>query len=368
MSNSFGNNIKISIFGQSHSDAIGVVIDNLPAGIKIDMQNIKDFMKRRAPGNSVYSTPRKEEDIPKIISGVFNDMTCGAPLCAIIENKNTRSQDYDLLKDIPRPAHADYTAYAKYNGHWDYRGGGHFSGRLTAPLCFAGAIVLQILNEKYGIKIAARIKSICDIEDDEIDTVKIDESILNKFRECDFSLFNKAKQTPMQNRIMSALKDNDSVGGIIECFAINVPIGVGSPMFEGIEGKLANIIYGIPAVKGVEFGSGFAGTRLRGSQNNDGFIFKEYNEINDRVILETKSNNHGGILGGISTGMPIVVRAAIKPTPSIEKTQNSVSLSKHENVELSIKGRHDPCIVPRAVPCIESAVAIGLYDLILANN
>lgn len=332
MSSIIGDNIKISIWGQSHSDAIGVTIDGLPAGIKIDIKKLSEFLKRRAPGQDKYSTPRKEADLPEFLSGLVDDTTCGAPLCAIIKNTNTKSSDYKNITDIPRPAHADYTAHIKYNGFNDVAGGGHFSGRLTAPLCIAGGICLQIL-ESMGIKISARIKSIGGEED----TQKA------------YELIDKARE------------NLDSVGGIIECVAENVPVGLGDPMFDGMENRISRIVFGIPAIKGIEFGNGFLCASLNGSENNDAFYI-------DNGMVKTKTNNHGGILGGITSGMPIVFRVAVKPTPSIAIEQDSISLTKNENAKLTIHGRHDPCIVPRAVPCVEAACAIAILDAYYENN
>lgn len=332
MSSTTGENIKISIWGQSHSQAIGVTIDGLPAGIKIDTEKLQSFLDRRAPGQSKYTTPRKEGDKVEFLSGLVNSTTCGAPLCATIKNTNTRSQDYNNIMDTPRPAHADYTAHIKYNGFNDVSGGGHFSGRLTAPLCIAGGICIQILEE-MGIKINAHIKSIGKETDPEKQLDVIEKARMN----C------------------------DSVGGIIECEATNVPVGWGDPMFGGLENKISGVVFGIPAIKGIEFGNGFLCADIFGSENNDEFYIDENGQI------KTRTNNHGGILGGISSGMPIVFRVAVKPTPSISKTQNSISLSKNENTKLEINGRHDPCIAIRAVPCVEAACAIALYDAYLED-
>jgi len=327
MASIYGQNIKISIFGQSHSEAIGVVIDGLPPGFAIDFDKLEAFMQRRAPGRSEHSTKRSEPDVPEFLSGLNADgVTCGAPLCAVIRNTDTRSQDYDKLRDVPRPGHADYTAHVKYGGHHDIRGGGHFSGRLTAPLCVAGGICIQLL-EREGIEVAAHIASIGGNAD-------------NPYVE-----------------IESAKRDDDSVGGVIECVATGVPTGLGEPMFDGVENRIASIVFGIPAVRGIEFGNGFDAARLCGSENNDAFLM-------DGDAVKTRTNNHGGILGGITSGMPLKFRVAIKPTPSIASEQDSVSLSERKDVKLKIIGRHDPCIVPRAVPCVEAAAAIAIYDML----
>ncbi len=357
MSSVFGKNIKVNIFGQSHSKAIGVTIDGLPSGFKIDFEELQDFLNRRAPGNSDFATARKESDIPEFLSGLVGDVTCGSPLTAVIYNQNTRSNDYNNIIDIPRPGHADFTAQMKYKGTQDVAGGGHFSGRLTAPVCIAGGIVKQILAKK-GIQIFAHISSIKDIYDDSFDKVNPDINQLKLTCSKNFAVFNEAKGERMLETIQQAKQNGDSVGGTIECVVLGLEAGIGNPMFDGLENKISSAIFGVPAVKGIEFGNGFELTKLFGSANNDEFYF-ENNEV------KTKTNNHGGILGGISSGMPLYFKVAIKPTPSIAKTQNSISFSKKENVKLEIKGRHDPCIVPRAVPAIEAVTAIAIYDALL---
>ncbi len=353
MSSMTGKNIKISVFGQSHSQAIGVVIDGLPTGIKLDIEKIHKFMARRAPGNNAFSTSRKEADTPEILSGLADGYTCGAPLCTVIRNTNTRSGDYSNLKDCPRPSHADFAANIKYNGFNDVAGGGHFSGRLTAPLCFAGAVCIQVL-EKSGIDIKAHIYSIADVSDTPFDLVNITkENIAEK----DFPVIDDIQGKKMQEKILEAKSQADSVGGIIECAITGVKAGHGSPMFDGVENIIAKNIFGVPAVKGIEFGNGFDCTRLLGSKNNDQYRIKDGNVV-------TQTNNSGGITGGITTGMPIVFRTAMKPTPSIGTEQKSVSLSRNENADLVINGRHDPCIVQRAVPVIEAVAAISILDII----
>ena len=353
---SWGENVKISIFGESHGPAIGVVIDGLPAGQKIDMQDVYLQMSRRAPGKDRAATPRLEKDIPRVLSGMLDDTTTGAPLCAVIENTNTRSGDYKNIMTVPRPAHADYTAFLRYNGFSDIRGGGHFSGRLTAPLVFAGAVCRQIL-EKKGIKIAAHISSVGDIEDSRFDPCNIDDELIERLAGSTFGLIDQKTEDPMRALIEDCRQNGDSIGGTIECAVKGMPGGIGSPMFYGIENVISSIVFGIPAVKGIEFGAGFDAAKMRGSQNNDEFYYD-----GDRV--KTKTNNHGGILGGISSGMPIIFRAAIKPTPSISMEQNSVDLSEKKQAVLDVHGRHDPCIVVRAVPVIEAAAAIAVINLI----
>lgn len=355
MASQTGEKLKVSIFGQSHSEAIGVVIDGLPAGFKIDMEKLSVFLSRRAPGSGAHTTSRKEADIPRFISGVVDDVTCGSPVCAIIENTNTRSKDYSNLRETPRPGHADYTAFVKYGTSHDIRGGGHFSGRLTACLCIAGGICLQYL-ESRGIKIAAHVSEIAGVADKrfnavapELDSVMLDAPI---------AVLDAAAGERMMEEILAAKAELDSVGGMIECAAVGVPAGIGEPMFDGIENNIAKTVFGIPAVKGIEFGAGFASAGIRGSENNDAFRMD-----GDKVVTET--NNHGGALGGISSGMPIIFRAAIKPTPSIARKQKSIALSKGEKTELQVVGRHDPCIVPRAVPVMEAAMAVAICDMML---
>ncbi|MBR6408475.1 MAG: chorismate synthase [Clostridia bacterium] len=356
MSSVYGKNIKISIFGQSHSEAIGVVIDGLPSGFEIDIGALNAFMARRAPGKNNWSTARSEPDEPQIVSGVVGGKTCGAPLCALICNKDTRSKDYESLKNKPRPGHADFTSWIKTGGAADFRGGGHFSGRLTAPLCFAGAICLQML-EKRGVTVGAHIASVGNARDVGFDPVYITASELKAVSGKEFPVIDDSAAAAMKEVILQAGSGLDSVGGIIECCAVGLPAGLGDPMFDGVENRIAQAVFAIPAVKGVEFGSGFGSADMRGSQSNDEFYF-------DGEKIKTRTNNHGGVLGGITSGMPLVFRAAFKPTPSIARQQNTVDIAERKNVKLEIKGRHDPCIVPRAVPCVEAAAAIVLADMI----
>ena len=330
MSNTIGDLFRITIWGQSHAPAIGVTIEGLPSGFTPDMDKLQSFLQRRAPGNGPFSTPRKEEDRPEFIAGLVNGTTCGAPLTAVIRNNNTRSGDYDTMRRIPRPGHADYTAFIKYGESRDVAGGGQFSGRLTAPLCVAGGLALQLL-EKENITVSARIISIAGETDPE----------------------------KMAEKMQAARDTGDSVGGIIECCCEGVPPGVGEPMFGGMENRISQAVFGIPAVKGIEFGSGFGSASLRGSENNDPYF------IDGSGNICTRTNHAGGILGGITTGMPIVMRAAVKPTPSVAIEQDSVDLTTGQAAKLVVKGRHDPCIVPRAVPCVEAAVAIAVYDALL---
>lgn len=356
MSGVWGKNIKLSIFGESHGAALGITIDGLPSGVQLDLEYIKKEMNRRAPGNSALSTPRKEGDKFEILSGFFNDRTTGTPLCAIIRNSDQHSKDYTQLKYNVRPSHADYTGYVKYKGFNDYRGGGHFSGRITAPLVFAGAVAKQLLKEK-GIIIGSHIKSIGNVQDDAFNSTDIDADSLEMLLSEDFPVLNKEALPEMTGKILDAKKALDSVGGVIETAVINIPAGVGSPFFDSLESELAHIIFSIPAVKGLEFGSGFDITKLKGSEANDEFYAENGN-------IKTKTNNNGGILGGITSGMPVVFRTAFKPTPSIARLQHTVDIETLENVDLEIHGRHDPCIVPRAVPVVEAAAALAVLDLI----
>lgn len=354
MSNTLGERCRLTIFGQSHAPAIGGVIEGLPAGIAPDMAFISAFMARRAPGGAL-STARKETDAAEIVAGLNEwGRTCGAPLAFIIRNSDQHSRDYSNLRDTPRPGHADYTAAVKYGGENDIRGGGQFSGRLTAPLCFAGALAMQLLKER-GIAVKARVKSVAGIEDGPMDLAKPDlDAIIDGRLPC----VDAEAARRMAEAIEDARAEGDSVGGVVECFALGLPAGLGEPMFDGVENRLARALFGIPAVRGVEFGLGFEAANLRGSQHNDAFYMEE-----NRVT--TTANRHGGVLGGITSGMPVVVRAAFKPTPSIAKPQQSVSLSRRTDAELTIHGRHDPCVVPRAVPVVEAAVAWALYDMVL---
>ena len=352
MSSTYGEHLRLTIFGQSHSAAIGVTVEGLPAGFPIDMAALQSFLERRAPGRDKNSTSRREPDVPEFLSGLTGNVTCGAPLTAIIRNTNTRSGDYSELERKPRPGHADYTAYVKYGASRDYAGGGHFSGRLTAPLCIAGGICLQLL-QREGIEVRARIRSVADVTDD----APFTQSVAHK----SFPTVSDAAGEAMQQRIAAARAEGDSVGGIVECIVTGAPAGLGDPMFGGMENRIAAALFGIPAVKGVEFGDGFEAVKLRGSENNDPFRVAD-----GRVI--TATNHCGGILGGITSGMPLIVRAAFKPTPSIAKEQDTVDLHTLENTRLTIHGRHDPCIVHRAVPCVEAAVAIAVYDAFLQRK
>lgn len=358
MSSMWNHNLKISIFGESHGPAIGVVIDNLPSGEHIDVNELMNFMARRAPKKDSTSTQRRESDMPQILSGLAGNKTTGTPLCAFIQNTDTRSQDYSNVQTLARPGHADYTGAIRYKGFNDVRGGGHFSGRLTAPLTFAGAICGQIL-ERRSIYTGAHILSIHNIRDSSFDEIAASREEILAVRRKAFPVINDKKGVAMVTDIEKARLACDSVGGVVECISINVPAGIGSPIFEGLENSIAQLVFGIPAVKGIEFGAGFEASKMLGSQNNDEFY------VDERGHVCTKTNNHGGILGGISSGMPITLRVAFKPTPSIAQPQATIDYSALTNETIEIIGRHDPCVVPRAVPVVESAVNIALLSHML---
>lgn len=357
MSSMIGRTLKLSIFGQSHAEAIGVVIDGFPAGFRVDSEALQAFMARRAPGQSEFSTPRKEADKVEFISGLVDGVTCGAPICACIRNTNTRSADYRELRDQPRPSHADYPADIRYGGAQDVRGGGHFSGRLTAALCTAGGLCLQYL-QKQGIAVGAHIAGIGGIDDTPFDPVAVTPA---DFPQGLFPVCHAEKGQAMRQLIEQVRGEGDSIGGVIECAAVGLPAGVGDPLFDGLENRLSHMLFGIPAVRGVEFGNGFEAARLRGSQNND-----PYYEENG--VVKTRTNHHGGILGGLTTGMPLVFRVAIKPTPSIAREQQTWNRRTGQVELLTVHGRHDPCIVPRAVPCVEAACAVVLCDEWLSRS
>ncbi|MBC8589760.1 chorismate synthase [Wansuia hejianensis] len=357
MSSVWGKNIKLSIFGESHGRAIGVNIDGLPPGVELDFSFIKREMKRRSPGRNSINTKRQEVDQVEILSGYFNNKTTGTPLCAIIWNTDKKSKDYDLIKDIMRPSHGDYTGNIRYKGYNDYRGGGHFSGRITAPLVFAGSIAKQILA-KDKIIIGSHIYSIGEMKDKGFDYIDIEKEKLVSLQESDFPVLDNDIGQRMKELILSVKKDGDSVGGVVETVILNSPSGIGSPFFDSIESTIASLLFSVPGVKGVEFGKGFQISKMKGSQGNDQMYF-----LGEKI--QSYTNNNGGILGGISSGMPIIFRTAFKPTPSIGKEQRTINISKRKNTSLKIEGRHDPCIVPRAVPVVESVAALALLDLMM---
>ncbi|HHV65298.1 MAG TPA: chorismate synthase [Peptococcaceae bacterium] len=360
MSGVWGENIKLSIFGESHGRGIGIIISGLPAGLELDLDFLKKELSRRKPGSSMLSTARNEEDEFIILSGYFNGKTNGSPLSFLIENKDQKSGDYEELKETPRPGHADYPAWVKYSGFNDYRGGGHFSGRLTAPLVLAGAIAQQILAQRQ-IVIGSHILGIGEIREEKFDPVRINQATIKGLKASKFPVLDEAKGLLMQEKILQVKEEKDSLGGILETAVLGLPVGVGSPFFDSVESKLAHLLFAIPAVKGVEFGSGFELTKMRGSQANDQFSMQ-----NGQVT--TTTNHSGGIQGGLTNGMPLIFRTAFKPTPSIGLAQRTVHLVKKEEVEIKIKGRHDPCIVPRAVPVVEGVAALALLDLIIEKE
>ena len=362
MSGIWGNNLEVSIFGESHGRAIGITINGLPPGLEIDMDAVLIEMARRAPGRNELTTPRKEKDEPDIVSGFLDGKTTGSPLTALIWNTNTRSKDYSQMKRLMRPGQADYPGKMRYDGYNDYRGSGHFSGRITAPLVFAGAIAQQWLEQK-GVTIGSHVKSIGNVEDEyfeEQNNVTIDQ--VNQMKQDQLPLFNDTKRKEMEQVIVDAKEDKDSVGGIVETFVLGVDAGYGNPFFDSVESTIAHLVFAVPATKGVEFGAGFEITRMLGSEANDGYYYDE----NDQI--KTRTNNNGGILGGITYGMPIVFRTAIKPPASIEKKQETIDIESEESADLEVQGRHDPCIVPRVLPVLEAITAIGLMDLMLGRD
>ncbi len=352
MKNTFGNNVGITLFGESHGTAIGAVVDGLPAGVEVDEKFIAHQLDLRRPFGKI-STPRRETDKFEIISGVFNGKTTGTPVCIMIPNENIHSKDYSKSYGKARPGHADYTAYCKYNGCEDYRGGGHFSGRITAGLVAAGAIAIDLLSKK-GIKIGTHISKCAGIEDTSFSDLEND---INTLADKNFPVLNSEKGDQMIANIENALQAGDSVGGVLETAVIGMPVGVGEPWFDTVEGVLSHALFSIPAIKGVEFGAGFACADMLGSQMNDEFIFE-----NEKVV--TRTNNNGGINGGITNGMPIIFKCAVKPTPSISKAQETIDFINNKNTDLNVSGRHDPCIVHRARVVVDSIAALVLCDLL----
>lgn len=356
MSGIGGMNIKLAIYGESHGKSIGVVMDGLPPGLKLDLEAIAKEMARRAPGQSLLTTTRKEADAVEIQSGYFEGYTTGTPLCALIKNSDQHSKDYSILKDKMRPGHGDYSGFVRYQGFNDYRGGGHFSGRITAPLVFAGAVAKQALAQE-GITIGAHILQIADVKENNLpDNITAEE--LAALGDKEFCVVDDKIGQEMQQRILEARANLDSVGGIIEAMAVNVPAGLGAPYFDSVESCLSKALFSVPAVKAIEFGDGFAIAGLKGSQANDPLAYVEGK-------VQALSNHNGGITGGITNGMPIRLRVAIKPTPSISQEQRTISLKEQQDTTLTIVGRHDPCIVGRAVPVIEAVMAWTMWDLLL---
>ena len=355
MTATLGEKIKLTIFGESHGPGIGCVIDGLPPGFAIDLDAVKKEMQRRAPGKSPLATARNEKDAFIIESGFFEGRTTGTPLCVLIPNSDQHSGDYSKLKNVMRPGHADYSGKVKYNGFNDYRGGGHFSGRLTAPLVFMGAAAKQILAQR-GIYVGAHIAAVAGVKDTPFNPLGVSADTFSELAQKSFPVLDDAAGNEMQQLILSAKQSCDSVGGVIECMAINLPAGIGAPFFDSLESRLAHALFSVPAVKGIEFGKG-----LPGSEANDQMYY-------DNGVVKTYTNNNGGITGGITNGMPVLFKAAVKPTPSIAKVQKTVDLSAESNTELVITGRHDPCIVQRAVPVIESVAAWVILDMLLAGE
>lgn len=359
MGSTWGNKFKLSIFGESHGNGIGAVIDGLPAGIDIDLDRVQHELNRRAARGNPLATPRKEGDQIEVLSGVFNGKTTGAPLAGLIRNENTRSGDYAKTKDLMRPGHADYAASVRYGGFQDFRGGGHFSGRLTAPLVFAGAIAKEIIRQiRPELGIGSRIVSIGNVRDTEICDWKVYKTLIQGFENPAFPLYHAKLEDSMKQEIIAAMADEDSVGGKVEGFITGLEPGIGNPFFESIESRLSALLFSIPAVKGVTFGAGFEVVSLRGSQTNDALRI-----IDGRI--EAVTNYNGGINGGISNGMPIVFQVAFKPTPSIGKEQQTINLAERKEAVLTIQGRHDPCIVVRAFPVVEAVTAICLADFLI---
>ncbi len=352
MSSSYGEKLRLTIFGSSHGPSLGMTLEGIPAGLPVNLTQLQHFLSRRAPGRDEYSSSRKEPDHPEFTSGIIDGSTNGDAITAIIHNRDIRSTDYEQFSNCPRPGHADYTAHVKYNNNIDMAGGGHFSGRMTAPLCIAGGLCMQWL-ENAGVHIAAYITSIGSVSVDPyaLSDVNPDLTLISS----DFPVVNDKIAAEMKEEIMRAKADGDSVGGIIQCITTGLPVGLGDALFDGMESRISKIIFAIPAVKGLSFGSGFYGASIRGSENNDPFCI-------DNDTIRTITNHSGGILGGITNGMPLIFDTAIKPTPSIAKAQKSVLLDRMQESTLQIKGRHDPCIVPRAVPVIEAAAAVAIFD------
>lgn len=358
MGSTWGNQLKISVFGESHGKGIGVVIDGFPAGFEYNLDFIDQELSRRAPGQSLLTTGRREEDKPIILSGILESRTTGAPICMMVQNTDTQSKDYENLRTVPRPSHSDYTGQVRYCGSNDIRGGGHFSGRLTAPVVFAGALCKDFLKKVHNVEIGSHIYSIGNVCDKPFDLVSVDNELLSRLQRETLPLIDHDAEESMKEIVEKARMSLDSVGGVIECAVTGVAAGIGSPMFQNVESRMASILYGIPAVKGVEFGLGFTISEKHGSEVNDCYIRED-------GAVRTRTNNNGGILGGITTGMPIVARVAIKPTPSIGREQSTLNLETGNEEKLQIHGRHDPCIAMRAPVVVEAAVAIAMMDMYL---
>ncbi len=360
MSGSWGNNLKLAIFGESHGEAIGITMSGLPSGVSLDLEEINRELQRRAPGKSPLATARKEADIPEILSGLYRGKTTGTPLCAVIRNGDAHSKDYDTVPDLMRPGHGDYPGSVRYQGFNDPRGGGHFSGRLTAPIVFAGAVCKQILALQ-GVHVGAHIESIGRIRDLSFGECPTDADLLARLGTDELPLLDASCGEAMAKAILDAKAEGDSVGGVVECMVLGLEAGVGEPFFDSVESTLSHLLFSIPGVKGVAFGLGFDTTLRTGSACNDTYYF-------EGEKVKTHTNNCGGVTGGITNGMPVVFRAAIRPTASIAKLQDTVSLCQGKDAVLSVTGRHDPCIVPRAVPVIEAVAAIGILELVMEGK
>ena len=362
MSSNFGDVIRVTIFGESHGPAIGMVMDSPPAGYQISEKFVLAQMKRRAPGQDATATARVEADIPEFLSGLLDGKTTGAPLACIIRNTNTRSEDYENIMHCPRPSHADYAAGIRYGGNNDIRGGGHFSGRLTAPLVAAGSIAKQILS-KSGISVVGHVLQVGKAKDTEFCATSIDDELIEKLSNEYFSTISDSAKKQMNSEILAAKSDCDnSIGGSVEIAVTGLPAGIGNPMFGGVENVISSAVYGVPAVKAVSFGAGFDFAEMLGSEANDQMFVNENGEV------KCLTNNCGGITGGITNSMPLILKAALKPTPSIGRPQNTVNITDGTNSTLELKGRHDPCIVPRALPAIESAVALAILNLLAKDG
>lgn len=352
MSNTIGTRLKLTVFGESHGPAVGMTLEGFPAGFKPDLAELQAFLNRRAPSASVFSTSRREADAPEFLSGLHDGRTCGDALTAIIRNTNARRADYANF--LPRPSHADYPAFVKYGGAMDLSGGGCYSGRLTAPICIAGGLCKQYLRQQ-GVEVFAHIFNIGAQRDEPYDPLAPQTPVLER----GLTLVDPARAEAMLGEIEAVRAACDSVGGSVECAVTGLPTGLGEPMFDGVENRLAQMLFGIPAVKGVEFGSGFGCAQMRGSAHNDPYYYDENGAV------RTRTNHAGGICGGMTTGMPVCFRVAIKPTPSIALPQETVDPVAHCGAELEIRGRHDPCIVPRAVAVVEAAAALAVTGLLL---
>jgi chorismate synthase len=358
--NTFGERFKIISFGESHGDLVGIILDGVPAGLDFDVNYIQHELNMRKPGQSILTTSRKEPDKVKVLSGIFNEKTTGAPICLIIENEDIDSSKYREYKNFLRPSHVDYTSLKKYGGYADYRGSGRFSGRITAGFVMAGAIAKQILR-KYDISIFAYTKSIGNVVDKENYNIDNYQNFINLREKTLVRAINPKKAKLMEDLIKKVKIQKDSICGIIKCIVSNFPAGVGSPIFNSIESLISHAIFSIPAIKGIEFGAGFNATKMKGSEHNDPWIIKDGQ-------IKTEKNDSGGIIGGISTGMPIEFSVAVKPAATIGIPQRTVNIDKMDNVEIEIHGRHDPCIVPRVISVVEAITAIVLVDFLLIEG